>query len=157
RRDEPSLIAFLRAMPKGGDLHNHAGGALSSDDGIQQAIRNHLFFNPATNRFEEQPGEGSVPAERLLTDSRLRYQFLDAATMRGAFSGAAGGHDHFFSTFGVRGSAWQKTPFEEALAGIVRRARLQNIQYLELMAGPAGDAMERVLEAAAATDTPEQA
>lgn len=149
RPDEPSLIAFLKAMPKGGDLHNHAGGALAVEDGLEQAMRHHLFFNPATNRFEEQKSEQNVPAEQLLHDDRLRYQFMDAATMRGATAGPAGGHDHFFRTFGVRGSAWRGTPFEEALTTIVRRARLQNIQYLELMADPAGDAMARVLDAAA--------
>lgn len=157
RRDEPSLIAFLRSMPKGADLHNHAGGSLFSEHGIQHAIRNGLFFNPATNRFEEEKSDQNVPAAQLLTDDRLRYQFLDAATTRGHYEGPAGGHDHFFRTFGIRNSAWRKTPFEEALAGLVRRARLQNIQYLELMADPGGDAMGRVIEAASAADTPEQA
>src|SRR5207249_4090896 len=37
RRDEPSLIAFLRSMPKGADLHNHVGGALYSEEGLRQA------------------------------------------------------------------------------------------------------------------------
>jgi adenosine deaminase len=157
RGDEPSLIAFLRSMPKGADLHNHAGGALFSEHGIQHAIRNGLFFNPTTNRFEEQKSDQNVPAAQLLTDDRLRYQFLDAATTRGHYQGAAGGHDHFFRTFNIRGSAWQKTPFQEALAGLVRRARLQNIQYLELMADPGGEALDRVIEAASAADTPEQA
>jgi adenosine deaminase len=157
RRDEPSLIAFLRAMPKGADLHNHVGGALYSEEGLQEAIRHHLYFNPSTNRFEEQKTDQNVPAEQLLGDDRLRYQFLDAATMRGPTSGPAGGHDHFFRTFGLRNSAWRGTPFEEALATVVRRAHLQNEQYLELMAEPAGDAMDRVVAAAAAADTPEQA
>jgi adenosine deaminase len=157
RRDEPSLIAFLRSMPKGADLHNHVGGALYSEEGLHNAILHHLYFNPSTNGFEEKKTEQNVPAERLLDDDRLRYQFLDAATMRGATTGPAGGHDHFFRTFGIRNSAWRGTPFEEALASVVRRARLQNLQYLELMAEPAGDAMERVVAAASASDTPEQA
>src|SRR5712691_2053069 len=130
RRDEPSLIAFLRAMPKGADLHNHVGGALYSEDGLRSAILHHLYFNPSTNRFEEQKTDQNVPAEQLLGDDRLRYQFLDAATMRGPTSGPAGGHDHFFRTFGLRNSAWRGTPFEEALATVVRRAHLQNEQYL---------------------------
>src|SRR5713101_2087135 len=87
RRDEPSLIAFLRAMPKGADLHNHVGGALYSEEGLRSAIQRHLYFNPSTNRFEEQKTDQNVPAEQLLTDDRLRYQFLDATTMRGATSG----------------------------------------------------------------------
>src|SRR5712672_1162857 len=66
RQDEPSLIAFLRAMPKGGDLHNHAGGAFYSEDALSSAIRHHLFFNPATSRFEEQKTDQNVPADQLL-------------------------------------------------------------------------------------------
>jgi adenosine deaminase len=157
RRDEPSLIAFLRAMPKGADLHNHVGGALYSEDGLRSAIQHHLYFNPSTNQFEERKTDQNVPAEQLLGDDRLRYQFLDASTMRGPTSGPAGGHDHFFRTFGLRNSAWRGTPFQEALATVVHRARLQNEQYLELMAEPAGDAMDRVVAAASATDSPEQA
>jgi adenosine deaminase len=157
RRDEPSLIAFLRAMPKGGDLHNHAGGAFYSEDGLRSAIRHHLFFNPTTNRFEEQKTDQNVPADQLLRDDRLRYQFLDAATMRGATAGPAGGHDHFFRTFSLRNSAWRGSTDAERLAGLVHRAQLQNMQYLELMADPGGEAMDRVLNAAAAEDTPEAA
>ena len=33
RRSTPELIAFLRRMPKGADLHNHMGG--SADDLVQ--------------------------------------------------------------------------------------------------------------------------
>jgi adenosine deaminase len=157
RQDEPSLIAFLRTMPKGADLHNHVGGALYSEEGLRQAVLHHLFFNPTTNGFEEQKSAQNVPAARLLEDDRLRYQFLDAATMRGPTNGPAGGHDHFFQTFGIRNSAWRGTPFEDALASVVRRARLQNLQYLELMAEPAGDEMDRVAAAASASDSPEQA
>src|SRR6476620_9611868 len=61
RRDEPSLIAFLRSMPKGADLHNHVGGALYSEEGLRQAILHHLFFNPTTNGFEEQKSDKNVP------------------------------------------------------------------------------------------------
>src|SRR5919198_1341478 len=53
RRDEPSLIAFLRAMPKGADLHNHAGGAFYAEHGLREAIHHGLFFNPLTNQFEK--------------------------------------------------------------------------------------------------------
>ena len=31
RRSTPELIAFLRRMPKGADLHNHISGATYSD------------------------------------------------------------------------------------------------------------------------------
>src|SRR5438094_9836236 len=64
RHDEPSLIAFLRSMPKGADLHNHVGGALYSEEGLRQAVLHHLFFNPTTNSFEAQKSDQNVPAAR---------------------------------------------------------------------------------------------
>jgi hypothetical protein len=43
------------------------------------------------------------------------------------------------------------------LTPIARRAKLQNMQYLELMATPGGEALARVRSAASASDSPEQA
>ena len=156
RRDEPSLIAFLRAMPKGGDLHHHFPVGIFAEDALRGAIRRGLFFDPATSRFEAEGAPGRVPADRLLTDDGLRYQFLNAASMRGPVSGPAGGHDRFFQTFGVLVSAMPNRDPAPLLVEIVRRARLQNMQYLELQAGPAPQVLERVRAAALVTDTPEE-
>src|SRR5436190_20146026 len=136
RRDEPSLIAFLKAMPKGADLHHHFGGSVFAEDALRLAIRGGLFFDPASGRFEATPGTGRVPADRLLTDDDLRYRFLNAVSMRAPIGGPAGGHDHFFDTFGVLDTATAGLDPALHLVDLVRRARLQNIQYLELMATP---------------------
>lgn len=156
RRDEPSLTAFLRAMPKGGDLHHHFPAGIFSEEGLRMAIERGLFFDPATGRFEAETGPGRVPAERLLVDDGLRYQFLNGASMRGPFVGPTGGHDKFFQTFGVLGSALPNLDLAPRLVEILRRARLENIQYLELQAGPADEVLERVKAAALVTDTPEE-
>src|SRR5262249_6999699 len=129
RRDEPSLIAFLRAMPKGADLHNHVGGSLYPEEGLRVAVRDRLFFDPATTRFRTTQTAGSVPASRLLRDDRLRNQFFNASSARGDAAGPAGGHDRFFDAFGPLNSPWSKASDAEALASVVRRARLQSIQY----------------------------
>ena len=156
RRDEPSLIAFLRTMPKGGDLHHHFPAGMFAEAALRVAIRRGLYFDPATGRFDAEMGPGRVPAERLLTDDDLRYRFLDGASMRGPVTGPAGGHDHFFRTFGVLGSAVPNPELGALLVEMSRRARLQNVQYLELMASPGRQAMERVRSAALPSDTPEE-
>jgi len=156
RQDEPSLIAFLKAMPKGGDLHRHFPAGIFAEEALRLAIQRGLFFDPATSRFEPEAGPGRVPAERLLSDDGLRYQFLNAASMRGPFTGPAGGHDQFFRTFGILGTAVPNLDLASLLVEMSRRARLQNVQYLELMAGPGREGMERVKSAALATDTPEE-
>src|SRR5437870_12585833 len=35
RKSAPQLLAFLLAMPKGGDLHNHPSGPISAESYIQ--------------------------------------------------------------------------------------------------------------------------
>lgn len=155
REDEPSLIAFLQEMPKGGDLHNHT--VLDPEEGVREAVKHGLFFDPATNRFESEQRMGLLPAADLLRNDRLRYGYLNLASMRGwQPGGAVSGHDHFFATFAYNGSPWQKTPDEEALATVIRRAQLQRLQYLELMAAPGSAALGRMRAAVLGVTTAEE-
>lgn len=134
KKDEPSLVAFLKAMPKGGDLHVHAGGGVYAEYALDNAIRKNLFYDPATNQFTTENGTGRVPAAKLLEgeagDSLSRW--LDAASMRGLRPGGSG-HDHFFRSFEILGSAEEGMTSEDVLAEVFSRARAQNEQYLELM------------------------
>src|SRR5262249_13341755 len=121
RRDEPSLIAFLRPMPKTADLHHHLRGSIYGEERPSQANRHNLVLKPTTSRCEGQKSDQNVPAEQLLRDDRLRYQCLNATSIRGGVSpGPAGGHDHFFRSFGPSVSAWQGVPDAEIIAGAVR-------------------------------------
>jgi adenosine deaminase len=156
KRDEPSLIAFLRGMPKGADLHNHLGGALYTEDGLREAVKHSLYYNPATFLFQKEAGPGCVPAARLRTDDRLREGWMDRATTRGAPDTPAGGHDHFFHSFPFLLSPFQETDDVEAMLPVLRRARLQNLQYLELMQAPGTESMARIRAAAASAATHEE-
>jgi hypothetical protein len=63
RGDEPSLIAFLRAMPKGADLHNHAGGAsyaeYALDNAVRQLVRSGELTVQLQLRAGPSPGAGA--------------------------------------------------------------------------------------------------
>lgn len=159
RDDEPSLIAFLKAMPKGGDLHYHFGAGIFAEDALRNAVKQNLHYDPATRTFSPTAGPGTVPAARVERDTTLRYEFLNWASLRGLAegSGPAVGHDHFFRTFRIFGSATEGRSNAEYLVDTVQRARLQNMQYLELMATPAGEALFPVQEAARPGESPEQA
>ena len=154
RRDEPSLTAFLKAMPKGGDLHHHFPGGMFAEEVVRVLSTRKVFVDLATGKLYPDDGPGRVAAERLITDDGVRYKFLNAASMRGSVTGPAGGHDHFFQTFGFIGNAMPDRDPATRLLEIVRRARIQNIQYLKLMANPGGAAMEQIRAATQATDTP---
>ncbi|CAN5714148.1 adenosine deaminase [soil metagenome] len=70
RADTPLLIAFLREMPKGADLHSHLSGA------------------------------DTVPAAAAIADGVLYSALIDALSMRNWSPARINGHDQFFSTFG---------------------------------------------------------
>lgn len=141
KRTEPELIAFLSRVPKGGDLHNHVGGAVYSDYALNAAIAKGLTFDPATGVFGSDPTK--IPAVKLLTDNALLYQFLNAASMRGWSGEGQTGHDHFFASFDFARSARRAMSYSDVLTEVVGRAKAQNLQYMELMAGTTpGEALD---------------
>jgi hypothetical protein len=137
RRTEPELIAFLKGMPKGGDLHNHVSGAIYSDFMLDAAVKANLFFDPESGSFTAD--RSKVPAIRLLQDNKLLYKLLNTISMRGWMGGGQSGHDHFFDTFGKFGAALDTMTEADVLAEVIGRAKAQNLQYMELMATTAPD------------------
>jgi len=109
-RDEPLLLrAFLQAMPKGGDLHNHPSGAAYAESLIAFAAGEGLCVLRATLVLAAPPCDppaGAVPASAALTDQALYDALVDAWSVR-AFVPTPGvsGHDQFFSTFARFGLA----------------------------------------------------
>src|SRR5579872_5510194 len=160
QRDEPSLIAFLKTMPKGGDLHMHLGGALYAETALDNAIRRGLFFDPTTGQFASKAGPGRIPVAKLLDNEAdpMLSKFLDAASMRGARRGPETGHDHFFRSFDILDSAEEGITSNDVLTEVAARARAQNEQYLEIMSGVApGNAWARVFADLPSVDDPEKA
>ena len=135
KKDVPSLIAFLKVMPKGGDLHVHVGGAIYAETLLDNALKNNLFYDPTTNQFTRENATGRVPAIKLLEGEAGEYlsKFLDGASMRGYRPGMESGHDHFFRTFDIAGSAEEGMNADDENAEVIARAKAQNEQYLELM------------------------
>src|SRR3954470_16210581 len=106
RKSPPLLEAFLRSMPKGGDLHNHLSGAVYAESYIQWAAADGVCVDRKTLSFVPAPCDdaaGKPAASKALTDSVLYRELIDAFSMR-HFSGALqSGHDHFFDSFGKFG------------------------------------------------------
>ena len=138
RTTEPQLIAFLKEMPKGGDLHNHVSGALFSDFLLDAQVAQGRHFDPDSLTFTDETSKPS--ASDLLTDDALRYRWLNAISMRGWTGLAESGHDHFFDTFRYIDSAKAGMSSAQILQRVVGRAMSQNIHYLELMTGTNSDA-----------------
>jgi adenosine deaminase len=139
-RNQPSLLlAFLRDMPKGGDLHNHLVGAVYAESYIDFAARDGLCVDRVTAMLLPPPcsaDKNQVPAATALTDPVLYRQMIDAYSMRDFQASQQPAHDHFFDAFLKFDPATEKR-HGEMLAEVVARAGAENVVYLELMTGPA--------------------
>ena len=135
------LQAFLRAMPKGGDLHSHLSGAVYAESYVQWAIEDGLCVHrerlvlldcPAT---PEAANGAMTSVADAVRDRGFYGRLVDALSTRNYRLYGRSGHDQFFATFAAFGAA-ARGRSGEMLAEAMRRAGAQNILYLELMASP---------------------
>jgi adenosine deaminase len=145
---EPGVYAFLRNMPKGGDLHMHLSGAIYAETLIKDAAADNLCVDPKMLSFATNSGaskdasaapkcpEGAVAASSMFANQKLYDALIDAFSMR-SFVPAPGvsGHDQFFATFDRFGGI-NKSHNGEWLDEVATRAAAQNEQYLEIMQTP---------------------
>jgi adenosine deaminase len=139
-----ALHAFLIAMPKGGDLHNHLSGAVYAESWIAQAAADGLCVDLATSSLVDKSdatapscGTGRRPAADALSDQHFYDTLVDAFSMR-SFVPYAGhsGHDQFFDTFRRFDAVTPQQHMGDWLDEVSARAATQNEQYLELMVTP---------------------
>jgi len=138
REKPPLLLAFLRDMPKGGDLHNHLDGAIYAEDLIDFAASDNLCVDRTTSRLIAPPCDlcekyTAKPAIRCAYDDHILYgQIIDAWSMRNWHPGDESGHDHFFAAFDKFGLA-SHGRVAEAVASVINRAAREHVQYIEFM------------------------
>jgi adenosine deaminase len=139
-RRQPSLqLAFLRDMPKGGDLHVHLSGALYAENLIDYAVNDNLCVDRTTSIVIAPPCDDSCekytskPTIRCAYGDHVLYNsIVDAWSMRNWEPGEGSAHDHFFATFD-KFSLATRTHTGDAFAEAASRAAEDHLQYLELM------------------------
>lgn len=139
-RNQPSLaLAFLRDMPKGGDLHVHLAGAIYSEDLIDFAMDDNLCVDRTTSELIAPPCDDSCdrftskPAIRCAYDDHILYNsIVDAWSMRNWEPGNESGHDHFFATF-EKYSLAAHTHVGWMIAKAAQQAASDHLQLVELM------------------------
>jgi adenosine deaminase len=150
-RAEPlALGAFLHAMPKGGDLHNHPSGAEYAERFIAYAAEDGLCVVRATMTLVAptppcDAASGRPAAASALADQSLYDALVDAWSMRNWDPARLSGHDQFFGTFGRFGEAWDGRT-GDVLADVIAQAAAENVTYLELMFGVDGGRASRLGE-----------
>ena len=138
-RSQPSLLAaFLRDIPKGGDLHNHLDGAIYAEDLIDFAAGDNFCVDRTTSRLIGAPCDSCEsytpkPAIRCAYDDQILYsQIIDAWSMRNWRIADESGHDHFFATFDKFGPA-SYNHVDDGVASVINRAAREHVQYIEFM------------------------
>jgi hypothetical protein len=137
RQQPDALLAFLRQMPKGGDLHNHLAGAIYAETLVTWAAESGLCVNRTTVALTKPPcnaASGQVPASTALTDTALYGAMIDGWSMRN-WPAEREGRDHFFATFEKFLPATSGR-LGAMLAEAVTRAAEGRVSYLELMVTP---------------------
>ncbi|MFE4923120.1 adenosine deaminase [Streptomyces sp. NPDC056661] len=138
RNDPAALSAFFTALPKGGDLHNHLSGAVSTEYLISLAADDGLCIDERTlTAVPPRCGAGRRPASDALTDTAFRRAVLRAWSMQD-FPPGRSGHDHFFDTFGKFDEVTRRHR-GKLLADVADTVARQNQFYLESMVTPASD------------------
>ncbi|MFD5559025.1 adenosine deaminase [Streptomyces sp. NPDC127068] len=142
-RQNPDRVRdFFLRLPKGGDLHNHLSGAVSTEYLIRLAAEDGLCIDATLTAVAPPCGAGTRPATDALTDRDFREALLRAWSMQD-FSPDGNGHDHFFDTFSKFGEVtWRhRGKLLAEFADVVVR---QNQSYLETMVTPASGEAKRL-------------
>jgi len=131
----PALRVFLRGMPKGGDLHNHLGGAIYAEDFLEWAGAKGFCVDASGLGVEPPP----CPAERIIERFAVADEFgfdrlVNAMSTRGWQRGVGRnditGHNQFFGAFTRFGPIAGETA--KMLVAARRIAAGDNLSYLEL-------------------------
>ncbi|WP_149182741.1 adenosine deaminase [Streptomyces sp. TRM49041] len=138
RQDPDRLREFFLRLPKGGDLHNHLGGAVPTEFLIRLAAEDGLCVDEGTLTAVRPPcGPGRRPAADARTDPAFRTALIRAWSMQD-FPPGRPGHDHFFATFGRFGEVIRHHRGRQ-LAVVADSVARQNQFLLETMVTPVPD------------------
>ena len=129
--DPTALAAFLKAVPKGGDLHNHLSGAVYAETYLDWGRVDGDCIN-ATSHSAVASSSCSTTNQAIPTSGPFFTAIVDAWSMQDFVAGAENGHDHFFATFGKYGVI-AGAHRDETIADVAKRAASENQVYVETM------------------------
>jgi adenosine deaminase len=125
------LAAFLKAVPKGGDLHNHLSGAVYAETYLGWGKADGDCINSSTYS-SVYASQCSASTQPVPTSGSFFDSILHAWSMKDFVAGSQNGHDHFFATFGKYG-AIAGAHRDESIADVLTRAADENQLYVETM------------------------
>jgi adenosine deaminase len=144
------LLAFLREMPKGADLHNHLSGSIYAETLIDWAAENGSCVDTKSFALSAPPcgvTKDTVAASQAFADPVLYRAMVDAFSTRNWQTSGQSGHDHFFDAFDKFGAATHGNT-GRMLAETASRAASQREVYQEIMLTPGGPELSAAIEKA---------
>ena len=135
RESPPALRVLLRAMPKGGDLHNHLGGAIYAEGYLGWAAAKGWCVDASGLSVEPPPCPAERGIERFAETNEFGMdRLIDGMSTRGLQRGVganeASGHTQFFRSFERFGKMGGETA--KMLMAARRIAAGDTLSYLEL-------------------------
>jgi adenosine deaminase len=147
RDDHDAVQAFVKAMPKGADLHSHTSGAVTPESMIEWGAADGACINTTT--WVASPGpcmNGDVPISDALQDMALYESIVEAWSMEDFMGTLLEGHAHFFDSFGKFGGVLIDSRGDDMLAQVRSTAGKNNQIYIELMQGFGSGAVGNIAE-----------
>lgn len=133
--DAAGLQAFLRKMPKGGDLHSHTSGAITTEKLLQWGAEDGACVHPTTMVASNPCAAGSVSLSTAPPGSPLYLQAMGAWSMEGFTGPLLDAHQHFFDAFGKYGAIQLASRGDDIYADVLDSAGANHQLYVELLQG----------------------
>ena len=134
------LRIFLQQMPKGGDLHNHLGGAPYAEDYLRWAAVSGFCVDDAGTAVLPPPCPETKAVKTLGERDPFGFaRLVDGLSTRGLQKGVGGnevsGHTQFFASFGRFGPV-SRAEVAKAIVATRRLAAGDRVSYIELTHNP---------------------
>jgi adenosine deaminase len=134
-RNNPVLLeAFVREIPKGGDVHTHLSGIPYAESYLQWAANDGSCISTTSWLIAPAPcADGFTIVSSVIADKNIYNQAIDGLSMRNfPLNPPLYGHDHFFAPFSLFGAV-SSIHKADMLAEAATRAAADNTDYLELL------------------------
>ncbi|WP_419420233.1 adenosine deaminase family protein [Legionella sp. D16C41] len=135
KKDPKQLHTFLKAMPKGGELHYHLAGGAYPEAMLTLAANGNYCLKSKTFALTYQVGKclnSGIKVNLIPTQSAFYNKTIQAWSFKNFKAKQESGHDHFFNSFYKFMPIVINQP-APLLAKVMQRAAAQHELYMEIM------------------------
>ena len=133
--DTTTLSDVLRALPKGGDLHNHTSGAITTEKLIAWGREDGACVDKSNYTASNPCAAMTTPLSEATPGTELFEEVLAAWSMESFEGDLLEAHQHFFDAFAKYGAIQTNARSDDALADVLSKAGRNGLIYVELLQG----------------------